>query len=591
MADNIVGEWDSAQDEERVLPLISVGREEQANRELLRFAVNQGGIPLIFLTHDERKAFESGSLNKVLRKYLVHQSNDNFVVLVAASRDFVAQPKEGSRILGLLLLGPFFSLRDPLFADLSPWTLEEYQGLRDDRRALMRATLNEKVAAKSWWSAHFEPRALDVPTYAFRVQMILLFPPPLDEKRVVLEPEALSQKKNGQLFNDTIFLGIASLLDIEVYNKRATRPFKAVYGPSASGPPIQQEQFDLLFYGGAPSLVSKTFAQSPPTFLQDQFIPLVPSRDPSTLDLGSVESDAVGAAVELGESGGGGKVESDAVGAAVELGESGGGGKVESDVPERRSSWEKVVVVARSNPTGAAVESRKWWWWQGRRSDAVGAAVELGESGGGGKVESDAVGAAVELAQISSIDRRIWTEDDVRISMINAFGTVDEPRQVRSVSVDTPIAGAVTFKNSGDMGRYNLKLITGFLMANLVQTRKFVAYVAGVNNEAPIDVEDPCSLTSYKAQNEIIGLSTLYADTQSDVYTGRLTTEVKHLLENVDKNSFYVESDMFQINEILKTNPFTSNYLLCARNNFKKWNRKRQIKRKGSTQTGKYLKS
>eukprot|EP00854_Cymbomonas_tetramitiformis_P009871 gene9871-11690_t len=168
----------------------------------------------------------------------------------------------------------------------------------------------------------------------------------------------------------------------------------------------------------------------------------------------------------------------------------------------------------------------------------------------------------VPQAQISSIDRRIWTEDDVRISMINAFGTVDEPRQVRSVSVDTPIAGAVTFKNSGDMGRYNLKLITGFLMANLVQTRKFVPYVAGVNNEAPIDVEDPCSLTSYKTQNEIIGLSTLYADTQSDVYTGRLTTEVKHLLENVDKNSFYVESDMFQINEILKTNPFTSNYLL-----------------------------
>ncbi|KAK3262687.1 hypothetical protein CYMTET_28471 [Cymbomonas tetramitiformis] len=293
MADNIVGEWDSAQGEaERVLPLMSgaVGSEEQANRELLRFAMNQGGIPVIFLTHDELKAFESGSLSKVLRKYVVHNSNDNFVVLVAASRDFVTQAKEGSRILGLLLLGPFFSLRDPLFADLSPWTFEEYQGLRDDRRALMRATLNEKVAAKTWWSPHFDPRAVDVPTYAFRVQMILLFPPPLDEKRVVLEPEVLSQKSNGQFFNDNLFHALASLLDRQVYNKRATRPFKAVYGPSASGPPIQQEQFDLLFYGGAPSLVSKTFAQSPPTFLQSPptFLPLVPSRDPLTLDLGNV---------------------------------------------------------------------------------------------------------------------------------------------------------------------------------------------------------------------------------------------------------------------------------------------------------------
>ncbi|KAK3247744.1 hypothetical protein CYMTET_42777 [Cymbomonas tetramitiformis] len=168
----------------------------------------------------------------------------------------------------------------------------------------------------------------------------------------------------------------------------------------------------------------------------------------------------------------------------------------------------------------------------------------------------------IPQGKINSIDRRTWTENDVRMSMINAFGTIDEPRQVRSVSVDTPIAGAITFQNNGDMGRYNLKLITGFLMANMVQTKQFLPHVAGTNTEAPIDVTDPCNLMTFKSQNDIIGLSTLYSDTESDVYTGRLSTDVKHLLEDVDKNSFYVGKELFEINQILKTDPFTSNYLL-----------------------------
>lgn len=146
--------------------------------------------------------------------------------------------------------------------------------------------------------------------------------------------------------------------------------------------------------------------------------------------------------------------------------------------------------------------------------------------------------------------------------MINAFSPTDEPRVVQSVSVDTPIVSAVSLQNDGDMGRYNLKLIAGFLMANAVQQKQFVAYQPGDNVEAPIDIADPCGLTSYKTSNTLIGLSTLFADTQSDVYTGRLSSDVRHLLEDVDKNSFYVDQSLFQINELLKTQPFTSNYLL-----------------------------
>ncbi|KAK3235521.1 hypothetical protein CYMTET_54283 [Cymbomonas tetramitiformis] len=168
----------------------------------------------------------------------------------------------------------------------------------------------------------------------------------------------------------------------------------------------------------------------------------------------------------------------------------------------------------------------------------------------------------IPQGKIPSIDRRTWTTADLRTSMINAFGTVDVPRVVQSVSVDTPIASAVSLQNAGDMGRYNLKLVAGFLMANAVQLKQFVPYQAGDTVEAPIDIADPCGLTTYSASGSIIGLSTLFSDTESDVYTGRLSPQVRHLLEDVDKNTFYVDQSMFQINELLKTSPFTSNYLL-----------------------------
>eukprot|EP00854_Cymbomonas_tetramitiformis_P029379 gene29379-36589_t len=79
----------------------------------------------------------------------------------------------------------------------------------------------------------------------------------------------------------------------------------------------------------------------------------------------------------------------------------------------------------------------------------------------------------IPQGKIPSIDRRTWTTADLRMSMINAFGTVDVPRIVQSVSVDTPIASAVSLQNAGDMGRYNLKLIAGFLVANAVQKKQF----------------------------------------------------------------------------------------------------------------------
>ncbi|KAK3280646.1 hypothetical protein CYMTET_11519 [Cymbomonas tetramitiformis] len=47
------------------------------------------------------------------------------------------------------------------------------------------------------------------------------------------------------------------------------------------------EKFNLLFFGGAPSTPSKTFARSIPILLADEFFTLVPSKDLS-LDLGSV---------------------------------------------------------------------------------------------------------------------------------------------------------------------------------------------------------------------------------------------------------------------------------------------------------------
>ena len=116
------------------LPMTSgpVGTQEQHHRELARLAVSQGRVPLVFLTHDERVAFEEGRLGKLLRRYLVHNTNDNFVVLVAVN-DMLTQ-QEGSKVIGLLIVGPFFSLRDPLYANLSPWSPTEYKGLLEDRR-------------------------------------------------------------------------------------------------------------------------------------------------------------------------------------------------------------------------------------------------------------------------------------------------------------------------------------------------------------------------------------------------------------------------------------------------------------------------
>ena len=263
------------------LPLMSgqVEPQEQAHRELFRFALTQGGMQIILLTAEEKKQFEKGTLYKILRSYLVHNTSDNFVVLVASHGD--ANLGQGARILGAIFLGPFFSLRDPTYAHLSPWTASEYQGLLEDRRTLMRATLNGEVASKCWASPYFEPKSVDEASFAFRVHMILIFPPPHHEKRVKFEANVCSFKANGQIFNDPFLRDIANLLEKTTYNRYNARPFDAVYGPSPEiSVPIPKDKFDYLFFGGAPSMLANTFSQTQrATILVDTFLPAVSSQN------------------------------------------------------------------------------------------------------------------------------------------------------------------------------------------------------------------------------------------------------------------------------------------------------------------------
>ena len=269
-----------------------VGTQEQHHRELARLAVAQGRVPLVFLTHDEGVAFEEGKLKKLLRRYLVHNTNDNFVVFVAVN-DLHSQ-QEGSKVIGIMIVGPFFSLRDPLYANLSPWSPTEYKGLLEDRRALMNATLKESAVAKCWGSLYFSPLHCKLPSYAFQVQMLYVLPQSL-HTRLELETNVVSLLSNGFIPNggpnkqiNKLLLGIATLLERDNYNKRETRPFDAAFGPVEPPlSPLGLENFNLLFFGGAPSTPSKTFARSMPTILDDEFLPLVPSKDLS-LHLGSV---------------------------------------------------------------------------------------------------------------------------------------------------------------------------------------------------------------------------------------------------------------------------------------------------------------
>eukprot|EP00854_Cymbomonas_tetramitiformis_P019688 gene19688-23549_t len=168
----------------------------------------------------------------------------------------------------------------------------------------------------------------------------------------------------------------------------------------------------------------------------------------------------------------------------------------------------------------------------------------------------------IPQSKISSIDRRTWTENDVRTAMVNAFGTTDIPRQALSVSVETPVIGAVTLDNAGDMGNFNLKMISAFIMANSVSSQSFVSFAQEDSNVPESTISNPCNLVSYYALGNLIGLSTLYSDTQSDSYTERLEAPVKELLENTNSQSFYAGNSLFEINPNLKTKAFTSNYLL-----------------------------
>eukprot|EP00854_Cymbomonas_tetramitiformis_P000047 gene47-69_t len=165
--------------------------------------------------------------------------------------------------------------------------------------------------------------------------------------------------------------------------------------------------------------------------------------------------------------------------------------------------------------------------------------------------------------KIASIDQRTWTTSDVRSAMINAFASSDAPRTVESVAPDTPVAGAVTLKNSGDVGRYDIRLITAFLMAaNKSATAKFVKFSPASDVEAPIEITNPCDVSTKHDAGKIVGFSTLFSNASSDAYTDRFSQSLRDILENQDGSARHVDNELFQINDKLSTNPFTQNYLL-----------------------------
>ncbi|KAK3235546.1 hypothetical protein CYMTET_54253 [Cymbomonas tetramitiformis] len=168
----------------------------------------------------------------------------------------------------------------------------------------------------------------------------------------------------------------------------------------------------------------------------------------------------------------------------------------------------------------------------------------------------------IPQGKIDKVDQGTWTTNDVRSAMINAFANNDAPRAVTSVTVDTPIAGAVTRKNLRDRGRYSIRLITAFLMAAKSSLPQFVEFAPAKHGEAPTEIMDPCGARTKHDNDDIIGFSTLYSDTGSDAYTDRFSRSLKDLLENTDGSNKHVGNEVFQINGRLGTKPFTQNYML-----------------------------
>ncbi|KAK3280907.1 hypothetical protein CYMTET_11276 [Cymbomonas tetramitiformis] len=260
---------------------------EQAYRELARNQVAQGSLNVVILTPAEALDFQKGVLYKLLRRYIIHFGQDNCLVLVATYGD--AHLGNGPKFLGLMFIGPFFSLRDPQYAHLSPWTSREYTALNNDRRKLMQATLHNKDQVRSWASPFFEAKkVVGASTYAHRVEQILVFPSHKQwtpKNDVNFDSDIRHFLKNGELYNDPFFLELQELLERGNYNKYNTRPFQVVFGPqeACSPTPISLEEFNVLFYGGVSSMQANDFSFTPRSM--DTILSLVSEDDPS-LQLG-----------------------------------------------------------------------------------------------------------------------------------------------------------------------------------------------------------------------------------------------------------------------------------------------------------------
>ncbi|KAK3236031.1 hypothetical protein CYMTET_53799 [Cymbomonas tetramitiformis] len=177
--------------------------------------------------------------------------------------------------------------------------------------------------------------------------------------------------------------------------------------------------------------------------------------------------------------------------------------------------------------------------------------------------ETPLKGAIYTIPQkkISSLDRNTWESSDIENAMIDAFSsTADEPTRVRSVSVDTPITVAVTLVDQHHKDNFNLKPVVAFLMGNRQGAINYVGF-ADQDEESivPNPIIDPCFISSHHANGDIIGLSTLHMDETSTIVEKRLSDEVKDYLKNTNSQSFYVDADIFQINDKLGTQPILSN--------------------------------
>ncbi|KAK3249160.1 hypothetical protein CYMTET_41423 [Cymbomonas tetramitiformis] len=177
--------------------------------------------------------------------------------------------------------------------------------------------------------------------------------------------------------------------------------------------------------------------------------------------------------------------------------------------------------------------------------------------------ETPLKGALYKVPQekIRNVDRKVWTEHDIRGSMVSAFSTGgDGPRRVKAVSVDTPLVAAITLDNEDDMDHFDLSLVAGFLIANDVNSPKFVPFTESDKTQQTKNVIDnPCNLKTYHENGDLIGMSTLFKDESADVYSQRLTPEVRALLDNSNNSNYFVDNEIFKINENLKTEPITMN--------------------------------